>query len=458
MNLEAVIDSAAMKRIPKTMAVKFNLVMIRDEDDRIVAYTDKINNDKQLYLNFIFAREIKFKKGERKAILSMIKTYYDNRQVDLLNGNFIEKRLDKILEDAVKSSSSDIHIEPYRDFANIRFRINGELILIERISISDYLSLVNRIKVLSAMDIANKLEPQDGKMTVCLDENNYDVRVSSIPTTNGEKLVLRVLYKDVNLNNIEKLNFSDKQRKTLEKLIGLKRGIIIINGPTGSGKSTTLYACLNSLDKQKLNISTVEDPVEFEIPMVIQSNVNEKIGFSFSKALKYILRQDPDVILVGEVRDEETAKMAIRAAVTGHKVFSTIHTSTGREVYYRLLNMGVDQYLIDDALVGVITQRLIKVLCDDCKEKIDKREFKKLNLYGIKELYRHKGCEKCNYTGYKGRTIVAEVVDLVNKDKTFIDNYKWGKEMYESINELLKDGKISIEDYLLFKNGELLID
>lgn len=458
MNLEAVIDSAAMKRIPKTMAVKFNLVMIRDEDDRIVAYTDKINNDKQLYLNFIFAREIKFKKGERKAILSMIKTYYDNRQVDLLNGNFIEKRLDKILEDAVKSSSSDIHIEPYRDFANIRFRINGELILIERISISDYLSLVNRIKVLSAMDIANKLEPQDGKMTVCLDENNYDVRVSSIPTTSGEKLVLRVLYKDVNLNNIEKLNFSDKQRKTLEKLISLKRGIIIINGPTGSGKSTTLYACLNSLDKQKLNISTVEDPVEFEIPMVIQSNVNEKIGFSFSKALKYILRQDPDVILVGEVRDEETAKMAIRAAVTGHKVFSTIHTSTGREVYYRLLNMGVDQYLIDDALVGVITQRLIKVLCDDCKEKIDKREFKKLNLYGIKELYRHKGCEKCNYTGYKGRTIVAEVVDLVNKDKTFIDNYKWGKKMYESINELLKDGKISIEDYLLFKNGELLID
>ncbi len=458
MNLEAVIDSAAMKRIPKTMAVKFNLVMIRDENDRIVAYTDKINNDKQLYLNFIFAREIKFKKGERKAILSMIKTYYDNRQVDLLNGNFIEKRLDKILEDAVKSSSSDIHIEPYRDFANIRFRINGELILIERISISDYLSLVNRIKVLSAMDIANKLEPQDGKMTVCLDENNYDVRVSSIPTTSGEKLVLRVLYKDVNLNNIEKLNFSDKQRKTLEKLISLKRGIIIINGPTGSGKSTTLYACLNSLDKQKLNISTVEDPVEFEIPMVIQSNVNEKIGFSFSKALKYILRQDPDVILVGEVRDEETAKMAIRAAVTGHKVFSTIHTSTGREVYYRLLNMGVDQYLIDDALVGVITQRLIKVLCDDCKEKIDKREFKKLNLYGIKELYRHRGCEKCNYTGYKGRTIVAEVVDLVNKDKTFIDNYKWGKEMYESINELLKDGKISIEDYLLFKNGELLID
>lgn len=458
MNLEAVIDSAAMKRIPKTMAVKFNLVMIRDEDDRIVAYTDKINNDKQLYLNFIFAREIKFKKGERKAILSMIKTYYDNRQVDLLNGNFIEKRLDKILEDAVKSSSSDIHIEPYKDFANIRFRINGELILIERISISDYLSLVNRIKVLSAMDIANKLEPQDGKMTVCLDENNYDVRVSSIPTTSGEKLVLRVLYKDVNLNNIEKLNFSDKQRKTLEKLISLKRGIIIINGPTGSGKSTTLYACLNSLDKQKLNISTVEDPVEFEIPMVIQSNVNEKIGFSFSKALKYILRQDPDVILVGEVRDEETAKMAIRAAVTGHKVFSTIHTSTGREVYYRLLNMGVDQYLIDDALVGVITQRLIKVLCDDCKEKIDKREFKKLNLYGIKELYRHKGCKKCNYTGYKGRTIVAEVVDLVNKDKTFIDNYKWGKEMYESINELLKDGKISIEDYLLFKNGELLID
>lgn len=446
------VDSKTMRRISKTMALKFNLVMIRDEEDRITAYTDKINMDKKLYLNLVFSKDINFKKGDKRVISNMIKSYYETRQRNILSENYIEKQLDKILEKAIKKGSSDIHIEPYKYFANIRFRINGELIIIEKLATEEYLSLINRIKVLSVMDIANRLEPQDGKMVVSFDKQNYDIRVSSIPTSNGEKIVLRVLYKDESLNKLENLNFNKNQRKELKKILELKRGMIIINGPTGSGKSTTLYACLNSLDKEKLNISTVEDPIEFDIPLIIQSNVNEKLGFDFSKALKYILRQDPDVILIGEIRDEDTAKMATRAAVTGHKVLSTIHTSSGKEVYYRLLNMGVDKYLLDDSLVGVITQRLVKVLCENCKERVNEVEG-----YDF-DLYRHKGCSLCNDSGYTGRMLVAEVVNLSKADRKFIDNFEWGKQMNDAARELLKEGKMAIEDYLIFKNGELLID
>lgn len=446
------VDSKTMRRISKTMALKFNLVMIRDEEDRITAYTDKINMDKKLYLNLVFSKDINFKKGDKRVISNMIKSYYETRQRNILSENYIEKQLDKILEKAIKKGSSDIHIEPYKYFANIRFRINGELIIIEKLATEEYLSLINRIKVLSVMDIANRLEPQDGKMVVSFDKQNYDIRVSSIPTSNGEKIVLRVLYKDESLNKLENLNFNENQRRELKKILELKRGMIIINGPTGSGKSTTLYACLNSLDKEKLNISTVEDPIEFDIPLIIQSNVNEKLGFDFSKALKYILRQDPDVILIGEIRDEDTAKMATRAAVTGHKVLSTIHTSSGKEVYYRLLNMGVDKYLLDDSLVGVITQRLVKVLCENCKELVNGVEG-----YDF-DLYRHKGCSLCNDSGYTRRMLVAEVVNLSKADRKFIDNFEWGEQMNDAARELLKEGKMAIEDYLIFKNGELLID
>lgn len=446
------VDSKTMRRISKTMALKFNLVMIRDEEDKITAYTDKINMDKKLYLNLVFSKDINFKKGDKRIISNMIKSYYETRQRNILSENYIETQLDKMLEKAIDKGSSDIHIEPYKYFSNIRFRINGELIIIDKLATEEYLSLINRIKVLAAMDIANRLEPQDGKLTLTLNKENYDIRVSSIPTTNGEKIVLRILYKDESLNKIENLNFSDKQKDQLRKILSLKRGMIIINGPTGSGKSTTLYACLNALDKEKLNISTVEDPVEFDIPLITQSNVNEKLGFDFSKALKYILRQDPDVILIGEIRDEDTAKMATRAAVTGHKVLSTIHTSSGKEVYYRLLNMGVDKYLLDDSLVGIVTQRLLKILCDNCKEIANKIEDYDFNVY------KHKGCELCNQSGYMGRTMVAEVVDLSTKDKEYIDDFTWGEQMHEEARELLRNGKIGIEDYLIFKNGELLID
>ncbi|MGL4741944.1 MAG: GspE/PulE family protein [Sarcina sp.] len=438
-----IIDKRAMKRIPRTMASKLNIVMGRDETDSLVVFTDKITVDKQLYLNLVFSREFKFKKIEKRQITNLLKEYNQEREKFIISENYVEKELDKLIENAIKKGSSDIHVEPEKFYSNIRFRINGELIAIDRISIDEHNSIINRIKVLSNMDIANKLEPQDGKLAINIGLESFDIRVSSIPTTNGEKIVLRILYKNEELNRIENLNFSKAQNVTLRKLLALKKGMIIVSGPTGAGKSTTLYACLNELDKARLNISTVEDPVEFDLLGITQINVNEKIGFDFSKALKYILRQDPDVILVGEIRDEDTAKMAIRSAITGHKVLSTIHTSSGREVYHRFLNMGVDRYLLDDALAGVITQRLIKTLCV-CKIE-EEILFEQQQI----KAYKACGCEVCNNTGYSGRTAIIEVIDLSNKD-----NIKWGEQMVFGARRLLLEGKISLADYLIFNEGE----
>ncbi|MGL5575774.1 MAG: GspE/PulE family protein [Sarcina sp.] len=445
-----IVDTKSMRRIPKTMVNKLNLVIARDEDDKLIALTDKATIDKKLYLNLVFSREIKFKEIDKKKVAIMIKEYQTEREKFLINDNYVEKELDKMINDAILKGSSDIHIEPEKYYANIRYRINGDLVEVNRLSKDEYHSIINRIKVLSAMDIANRLEPQDGKMSVKLGLEIYDVRVSSIPTTNGEKLVLRILYKDANLNRVENLNFDKEQLQSLERLLKFKKGMIIVNGPTGSGKSTTLYACLNQLDKFKLNICTVEDPVEFDLENITQSNVNERVGFDFHRALKHILRQDPDVILVGEIRDEQTAKMATRSAITGHKVLSTIHTSAGNEVYYRLLNMGVDKYLLDEALVGIITQRLIKVLCEKCKKEYN---------YEIdgerKKLYKNIGCSNCNETGYSNRTVIAEVIDLTKYKDSDIP---WGKQMIKALKRLLIEGKITFEDYMLFKESEGLSD
>lgn len=443
---QEIVDTEATGRIEKTMMKKLNLVIARDENYRLIALTDKETSEKKLYLNSLFLRDIPFKEINKKKVVSMINEYQNEREKFIINGNYIERELDKLIDDAVLKGSSDIHIEPERNYSNIRYRINGDLIEVNRLSKEEYSSIINRIKVLSNMDIANRLEPQDGKMSIKLGLKVYDVRVSSIPTTNGEKLVLRILYKDESLNKIENLNFNTEQIKILDKLLRMKKGMIIVNGPTGSGKSTTLYACLNKLDKFKLNICTVEDPVEFDLDNITQSNVNEKIGFDFHKALKHILRQDPDVILVGEIRDEQTAKMATRSAITGHKVLSTIHTSTGNEVYYRLLNMGIDKYLLDEALVGIITQRLIKILCDECKEEYIHE------INGEKRvLYKNIGCTNCNSTGYSKRTVVAEVIDLTKyKDKEI----PWGEQIIKSLEKLLFDGKITFEDYILFKESE----
>ncbi len=304
------------------------------------------------------------------------------------------------------------------------------------------------------MDISDKLKAQDGKISFLAKENlNYDLRVSSLPTVYGEKIVIRILYKREDLLSIDKLNFTFYQREKIRKILSLKNGMVVINGPTGSGKSTTLYALLNSIDKDGINISTIEDPIEFQLDGVTQTNVNEKVNLTFSNGLKYILRQDPDVILIGEIRDEETAKIAVRASITGHKVYSTIHANNGSNIFSRLIDMGVEKYLLDEALKGIIIQRLVRTLCEECKEGVyihdEKYEFLKRE-----NIFKAKGCKACNYTGIKGRAIVCKIT--VN-DKRLGDSFRDDEnELLESCRNLLLQGKISLEEYILFKESEML--
>lgn len=405
---------------------------------------------KKSYLGLLFDKKIEFIKGDKDEIKFLINKCYSIEG----SKNIKEDNFYILIEDAIKMRASDIHIEPKSQWTNIRFRIDGDLRLINKIQKGEYEILVNKIKVKGNMNISDKLKAQDGKISFFSNRNlSYDLRISSLPTIYGEKIVIRILYKREDLLSIEKLNFTDYQKEKIKRILSFKNGMLVINGPTGSGKSTTLYALLNSIDKDGINISTIEDPIEFELDGVTQTNVNEKVNLTFSTGLKYILRQDPDVILIGEIRDEETAKIAVRASITGHKVYSTIHANNSSNIFSRLLDMGVEKYLLDEALKGVITQRLVRTLCEKCKEEVCINDDKYKFLRG-KTIFKAKGCMECNYTGIKGRTMVSKVTI---SDKKLRKHYKNDEnELLESCKNLLLQGQISLEEYILFKESEML--
>jgi type IV pilus assembly protein PilB len=306
------------------------------------------------------------------------------------------------------------------------------------------------------MDITEKRRPQDGKIVINYNNLKYDLRVSSVPLVYGEKIVIRILYCDNFSYKLEDLGFSENQIKIIRKIISLKNGMLLVNGPTGAGKSTTLYTILKEIDTKLLNVTTLEDPVEIVMPNINQMSLNKKLNITFSNGLRSILRQDPDVIMIGEIRDEETANMAIRASITGHKVYSTIHCKSPREVFIRLENMGVKSYLLSDALVGIISQRLVKTLCKECKEVDHENSFKN------KIIYKKLGCKICNYSGYTGRKIVSAVYFLQEKDKKKMEQiyedstYLSNINMKYDLEKLLLEGEISREDYLEFIEGERL--
>jgi len=368
---------------------------------------------------------------------------------------------DRTLEDvlifnAIKDKASDIHLEPQKNCVYVRYRVNGTLVLVHKIDINEYITLASKLKLKANMDITEKRRPQDGKIMLEYNGTKYDLRVSSIPVVYGEKLVIRVLYCDNFDYKLEDLGFSEEQIKRIRKIIALNNGLVLINGPTGSGKSTTLFTMLKEIDSKALNVTTLEDPVEIVMQNINQMSLNNKLEIDFSTGLKSILRQDPDVIMVGEIRDEETANMAVRASITGHKVYSTIHCKSAREVYLRLENMGIKSYLLSDALVGIISQRLIKTLCDKCKT-IDYE-----NQVNEKITYKKCGCKDCNYSGYGGRQIVSAVYYLHEENNKTIEelhednNYLSNKNMKLDLEKLLLQGKISNSDYLEFIEGERL--
>lgn len=331
-----------------------------------------------------------------------------------------------MLSQAVKARASDIHVEPYKDKLKVRYRVDG--ILYDKLAPPKRIqsTLVSRIKVMASLNIAEKRLPQDGRIDIKIADKNVDIRVSTIPTAFGERVVLRLLDKSSVLLELSDLGLPEDRFKLVDRLIRTPHGIILVTGPTGSGKTTTLYAALNTINNSDINIITIEDPVEYQIEGIGQIQVNPKIGLNFANGLRSIVRQDPDVILVGEIRDLETAEISIQSALTGHLVFSTLHTNDSATAVTRLIDMGIEPFLVSSSVMAILAQRLVRVVCDDCKETYAPHE-ESLESIGItpemaagRKIYRGKGCPSCLNTGYRGRTGIFELMILDDSIKNLI--------------------------------------
>lgn len=339
----------------------------------------------------------------------------------------IVKTVDRLFIEAVEDGVSDIHIEPREKELIVRFRVDGIMHEFSTYPIAMHPAIISRIKILSSMDISERQKPQDGRIQIKIDEKEIDVRVSSLPTHHGEKVVMRLLNRaSVNVK-IEQLGFSDKNLDLFESMITEPYGIILVTGPTGSGKTTTLYAALNHVSSVETNIVTVEDPVEYQLPMINQVQVNLKKELTFANALRSILRQDPDIIMIGEIRDPETASIAAESALTGHLVFSTLHTNDAPSSITRLIDMGVEPFLLSPSLIGIIAQRLLRKICSNCKEEYvpSKNEIAAIGLNPSMEgliFSKGTGCEKCKGNGYKGRTGIHEILRVDNAIRELITN------------------------------------
>lgn len=355
----------------------------------------------------------------------------------------VVKLVDLIIRQAIEDGASDIHIEPRYDKLSLRYRIDGVLYEMPSPSSSLYLPIISRVKILSKMDIAEKRLPQDGGFMVKSGEKLIDLRVSSLPTIYGEKIVLRILDKSRVPLDLAKIGFLPQELEKIRKGISSSYGLILLTGPTGSGKSTTLYAALSELNSPTLNILTVEDPVEYRLEGINQVQVKPEIGLTFANALRCFLRQDPDIILVGEVRDLETGEICIRSALTGHLVLSTLHTNDAPSTITRLIDIGIPNYLVAGSLRLIVAQRLIRKLCTHCKESYEISQ-EKLPL-GITinspVIYKAKGCEKCNFIGYKGRSLISEVILI---DEEIRDAIYKGLEASKIMEIAKKKGALSL--------------
>ena len=336
----------------------------------------------------------------------------------------IIKLINAMLGEAIKEGASDIHIETFEKSLSIRFRVDG--VLREVLSPSRKLAplLVSRVKVMAKLDIAEKRVPQDGRISLRIGGRAVDVRVSTMPSSHGERVVMRLLDKNATRLDLHSLGMTQTTQDSFRKLIERPHGILLVTGPTGSGKSTTLYAGLQEINSNERNILTVEDPIEFDIDGIGQTQVNPRVDMTFARGLRAILRQDPDVVMVGEIRDLETAQIAVQASLTGHLVMSTLHTNTAIGAVTRLRDMGIEPFLLSSSLLGVLAQRLVRTLCPDCKQAYEADESQK-KLCGVKKksqltLYRATGCPHCNYKGYRGRTGIHELLLVDDKVQALI--------------------------------------
>ncbi|MCQ2532171.1 MAG: GspE/PulE family protein [Saccharofermentans sp.] len=442
------VDPKAMALLDEKYCTENTVVPIGFDDEKlVVAIDDPLNILVQDDLQFRTGYDIVLMLATGSGIMDTIKVNYGRANAseaateldadfsadeisgisdeiaDAVNSAPVVKLVNSMIEFAIRAGSSDIHIEPMEDRIRVRIRIDGVMQEIMSNPVSAREAITTRIKILGGMNIAEKRIPQDGRIQTEINGTPVDMRVSILPTIWGEKTVIRILAKnDGNLNR-KYLGISDHNNELINKIIKVPQGICLISGPTGSGKTTTLYTLLAEKNDPETNIITVEDPVEIRIPGLNQVQVNSKAGMTFASALRSILRQDPDIILVGEIRDGETAEIAMRAAITGHLVFSTIHTNDAVSSINRLIDMGLEPYMVSSALVGVVSQRLVRRICTGCRKAYDPDEYEseKLNLEPGQKIYKGEGCSDCNGSGYKGRIAIHEIVVITKGMKTLLE-------------------------------------
>lgn len=440
------IDHNILRLIPKSLAVESTIIPLRRDNDTVVVALAK-NCSPQIVsdLEFILGKKVIAEYYEREELLSAIQRIYGvttdelerSSQSENTGGSeFVSLRDDekeeeasadgstislvnRIITDAIQMRASDIHVEPYEKKLRVRYRLDGVLHEVLQLTPSQARPLLSRLKIMADLDIAEKRRPQDGRIRVKDGERVIDIRVSSLPTDFGEKIVLRILDKTQVQLDMMKLGFEEHELKSFQKTVKLPYGMILVTGPTGSGKTTTLYAALNYINRPEINITTIEDPIEYNLMGINQTHVRSDIGVTFAAALRSILRQDPNVIMVGEIRDSETAEIAIRSALTGHLVFSTLHTNDAPSAITRLIDMGIEPFLVASSVKMILAQRLLRKLCDACKEPAELTDEQRDELSGTPKLLKNKfyigkGCPACNNVGYKGRMAVYEVLPIQN--------------------------------------------
>ena len=441
----AQVDPGARTALPEALARRYHVLPIRETDSYLeVATANPFDLDMEKTLGFATAREIRLTLLPPSKISEQIEQQYrPEKALDRLLENMgqsaelvqlsdetppdeyniteaaaserpVVKLVDLILSEGILSRASDIHIEPEEGGVAVRYRIDGVLRQVMKIPRSAGLPLISRIKIMSQLDIADRLRPQDGRARVAVNAQPIDLRVSTLPAAHGEKVVIRILDSRATVKTLDSLGLNPNEVEHVLKLLEFHEGIILVTGPTGSGKTTTLYSMINQIKSEGVNIVTVEDPVEYRIPGIVQVQVQEKTGLTFAAALRSILRQDPNVVLVGEIRDKETAQIAVQASLTGHLVLSTLHTNDAANAVTRLVDIGVEAYKIAAALRGVLAQRLMRRLCTTCKEAVTDpvpERLKKWIPHGA-TLYRAAGCPDCAMTGYRGRFSILEVLTV----------------------------------------------
>jgi len=469
-----------IKKIPYLFAKKNNLIALDEKNGKLfIALNDPYNLEAINELYLMFNKEIEIKTFTKEEIENAIEICYHQtirfkskeqeiknivfEGYDLLeqsSDNEAVNILNNIILEAITQKASDIHFEPENNILKIRYRIDGILQNKDFVTSEHFSQILTRIKVMAKLDIAEKRLPQDGRIKLMINKREIDFRISTIPTVYGERIVLRILDKSNIVLGLEKLGLHAQMLKDFRKAISCPEGIILVTGPTGSGKTTTLYSAISELESCKLNIMTIEDPVEYKLTNIAQIAVNPKIDLTFAKGLRHILRQDPDIIMLGEIRDKETAQIAIQSSLTGHLVLSTLHTNDAPSAIIRLADMKIEAYLLSSTIIAVLAQRLVRKICPHCKEEYKPTDVELKEMKIEKDsLFKGKGCKTCFNTGYLGRIGIYELMILDDKIKKQIVQSIDIENLKENLNtnfktirqngvELIKNGITTISEVI----------